>query len=272
MDGGNIMADEPQRIDLGTIIGLGILLMPVLTMWHEIAGHATACAVQGGHVATIGAFYVDCEGLSGVARLLVSCAGVMVDSALAVVAFALWRRAQGDMARLTLWLIWVTKAFVAAGYFCFSGATGVGDLGPGADGGIGPLPMPSLWRIAELAVGITAYVLLVRTAIRTLTAMLGDAAATGPARRVIAHGYYAAIGVAAVLVGLLNPIGVFITIMSAAASSFGGNAGMISIGFAVPRGPTTRPFVIRRSWAIIGLGVVVFVGFALVLGPSRHFS
>lgn len=266
------MADEPQRIDLATIIGLGLLLMPVLTMWHEIGGHATACAVQGGHVATIGAFYVDCDGLSGAASVLVSCAGVIVDSVLAVVAFSLWQRATGDMARLTLWLIWVTKAFVAAGYFCFSGATGVGDLGPGVGGGLGPLPLPYLWRAAELTVGIAAYVLLVRAAIRALTAMLGDGAATGPARRVIAHGYYATIGVAAVLVGLLNPIGLFITIMSAAASSFGGNAGMISIGFAVPSGPTTTPFVIGRGWAIIVVGLVTFVGFALVLGPSMHFG
>ncbi len=265
------MADEAQRVDLATIIGLGMVLMPVLTMWHEIGGHAAACAVQGGHVATIGAFYVACEGLSGAARLLVSCAGVMVDSVLALAAFALWRRARGDLARLTLWLIWVTKAFVAAGYFCFSGATGVGDLGPGVGGGIGPLPLPYLWRVAELAIGIVAYVLLVRAAIRTLTKMLGDSAATGPTRRVIAHGYYATIGVAAVLVGLLNPIGIFITIMSAAASSFGGNAGMISVGFAVPGGPTTKPFVIRRNWAIVAAGALLLIGFALVLGPSEHF-
>jgi hypothetical protein len=266
------MANETQRVDLVTIVGLGMLLMPVLTMWHEIGGHAAACAVQGGHVATIGAFYVACEGLSGVARLLVSCAGVMVDTILALVAFALWRRARGDLARLTLWLIWVTKAFVAAGYFCFSGATGVGDLGPGAGGGIGPLPLPYLWRIAELAIGVVTYVLLVRAAIRTLTAMLGDSAMTGTTRRVIAHGYYATIGVAAVLVGLLNPIGIFITIMSAAASSFGGNAGMVSVGFAVPGGPTTKPFVIRRNWAIVAIGAVVLAGFAWVLGPSEHFG
>jgi hypothetical protein len=265
------MADETQRVDLATIIGLGMLLMPILTMWHEIGGHAAACAAQGGHVATIGAFYVGCEGLSGAARLLVSCAGVTVDSLLALVAFMLWRRARGDLTRLTLWLVWVTKAFVAAGYFCFSGATGVGDLGPGLDGGIGPLPLPYLWRAVELGIGVVAYVLLVRAAIRTLTAMLGDSAATGSARRVIAHGYYATIGVAAVLVGLLNPIGIFITIMSAAASSFGGNAGMVSVGFAVPGGPTTKPFVIRRNWAIIAVGAVVLVGFALILGPSEHF-
>ncbi len=266
------MTDESQHVNSATIVGLGLLLMPMLTMWHEVAGHAATCAVQGGHVTTLGAFYVNCEGWSGMPRLLVSVAGVMVDSVLAVVVFGLWRRARGDMARLTLWLVWVTEAFVAAGYFCFSGVTGVGDLGPGVGGGIGLLPLPYLWRAVELAAGIAAYLLLVRAAIRALTAMLGDAAATGPARRVIAHGYYATIGVAAVLVGLLNPIGILITIMSAAASSFGGNAGMISIGFAVPRGSATKPFVIGRSWAIIAVGVVVFVGFAFALGPSRQFA
>jgi len=266
------MADEAQRVDVVTIIGLGMVLMPLLTMWHEIGGHAAACAVQGGRIATIGAFYVDCNGLGGAARLLVSCAGVMMDGVLALVAFLLWRRARGDLARLTLWLVWVTKAFVAAGYFCFSGATGVGDLGPGAHGGIGPLPLPYLWRAAELGVGVVAYVLLVRAAIRTLTVMLGDSAATGPARRIVAHGYYTTIGVVAVLVGLLNPIGMFITIMSAAASSFGGNAGMISVGFAVPGGQTTRPFVVRRNWAIVVVGVATSAAFAVFLGPSEHFS
>ena len=179
------MPEDRQRIDIVTIVGLGMLLMPLLTMWHEIGGHALSCAAQGGQIRTIGAFYVDCDGLTRIPNVVVACAGVFVDSSLALVAFALWRQATGDLARLTLWLVWVTKAFVAAGYFCFSGATGVGDLGPGTHGGIGPLPMPYLWRVAELGIGIFAYVLLVRAAIRTLTAMLGDASTTGPARRTI---------------------------------------------------------------------------------------
>ena len=266
------MAEEAQQVDMATVIGLGMVLMPVLTMWHEIGGHAAFCAAQGGRVATVGAFYVDCDGLAGARRVLVACAGVIVDSILALVAFRLWRGARGDLPRLALWLVWVTKAFVAAGYFCFSGATGVGDLGPGIGGGIGPLPLPYLWRAAELAFGIVVYILLVRAAIRAMTDMLGDAEATGPARRRIAHGYYVTIGCAAVLVGLLNPVGIFITIMSAAASSFGGNAGMISIGFAVPHGETTKNFLIARNPAIITLGAIILIGFALILGPSRHLG
>jgi hypothetical protein len=265
------MSSEQQRIDLLTIIGLGMLLMPSLTMWHEIGGHAAFCAAQGGHVATIGAFYVECTGLTGAPMLLVACAGVLVDTILTCIAYALWKRARGDRTRLVLWLIWVTKGFVAAGYFCFSGASGVGDLGPTADGGLGALAMPWLWRAGELAFGIAAYVLLVRAAIRTLTRMLGDSRATATARRIIAHGYYATIGVAAVLVGLLNPVGIFITIMSAAASSFGGNAGMISVGYAAPHGTTVRPFTVARNWPIIMGGAVLLAGFALILGPSLRF-
>ena len=54
-----------------------MLLMPLLTMWHEIGGHAAACAVQGGHGATIGAFYVDCTGLAGGAATLAAFAIVL---------------------------------------------------------------------------------------------------------------------------------------------------------------------------------------------------
>ena len=38
---------QQQRIDPVTIIGLGLILMPVLTMWHEIGGHASACLLTG---------------------------------------------------------------------------------------------------------------------------------------------------------------------------------------------------------------------------------
>lgn len=262
---------EGARIDPVTIAGLALLLLPLTTMWHEIGGHAAACAIQGGHVATIGAFYVDCTGLTGWPRIAVACAGVVVDALLALVAWTAWRRATGDFARLVLWYLWVGKGFVAAGYLCFSGFSGVGDLGPTAAGGIGPLPMPWVWRAGLLAVGAALYWRLIVAAIAGLTAMLGDAAVTKAARRAIAHLYYITLGVVAVLVGLLNPVGVFITIMSAAASSFGGNAGYISIGYAVPDGAVARAFFIERRWTIVVAGVVVSATFALLLGPSVRF-
>ena len=257
-----------QRVDWLSVAGWGALLMPLLTMWHEIGGHAAACAVQGGRVATIGAFYVECQGLSGLPDAIVASAGVAINIVLAFAAHALWRRATNYLARLVLWLVWVSEAFVAAGYFCFSGITGVGDFGTGADGALSGLPMPLVWRVTETLVGIVAYIAIVRAGTGALTTMLGTGSATRPARRRIAHVYYLACGMGAVLVGLLNPVGLFVTIMSAAASSSGGLAGFISIGFAARGDNAPKAFTVARQWPVIVIGAIMLSGFALVLGPS----
>ena len=62
-----------------------------------------------------------------------------------------------------------------------------------------------------------------------------------------------------------------ITIMSAAASSFGGLAGFITIGFATASEGEPKEFAIERNWVVIVLGAVTLAAFALILGPSRHF-
>lgn len=103
-----------QQVDWLTMAGWGMLLMPLLTMWHEIGGHAAACVLQGGKTAAVGAFYVQCEGLDRWPDALVAVAGVLVNVALSLGALLLWRRARDDHARLVLWLIWLGEAFVAA--------------------------------------------------------------------------------------------------------------------------------------------------------------
>lgn len=266
------MAQDETRIDPVTIIGLGLILLPVLTMWHEIGGHAATCVALGGKLISIGAFYVDCDSASVASRRLVACAGVTVDTLLALAAWQLWRRATGDLARLVLFYVMIGKGFVASGYFLFSGVSGFGDLGPTPGNGLEGLSHPWLWRVLFIAIGGFVYYRLVRAAILALNAMLGDTAETKVARRRIAHLFYGTLGLDAVLVGLLNPIGIFITIMSAAASSFGGNAGFVSIGFTVPSGSAARSFTIGRSWVILAIGVVVSAGFALILGPTLRFG
>jgi hypothetical protein len=260
-----------QRIDWLTMAGLGLLLMPLLTMWHEIGGHAAVCALQGGRVKTIGAFYVECDDVSGLGMFFVAVAGVFVNAVLAVTAYLLWRRSISDTARITLWLIWVSEAFVASGYFLFSGVTGYGDLGLGEGGALSGFGLTWPCQIIEIVIGIASYILLVRAAIRALNTMIGKGPATRRVRRLIAHVYYASAGAAAVLVGLLNPVGIVITVMSAAASSFGGLAGFISIGYAVGDEGEAVPIVLHRNLAIVSAGVAASIAFALILGPSLQF-
>lgn len=102
--------------------------------------------------------------------------------------------------------------------------------------------------------------------------MIGDGPETRYVRRLIAHVYYASAGVAAILVGLLNPLGIVITIMSAAASSFGGLAGFISIGYAVGNSGSARPILLPRNLLVIVAGVIAIAAFAFLLRPSLHFT
>jgi hypothetical protein len=149
--------------------------------------------------------------------------------------------------------------------------SGLGDLGPGEGGGIGPLANPLVWRIGLTIVGAFAYWRLALFASRRLNDMLGSSPEIRADRRTIAHVYYLAMGVAAVIVGLFNPVGLFVLLASAAASTFGGNAGLISIGFAVPKCGERSDFAVGRHWPIVVAGLAATIAFAVVLGPSIHF-
>lgn len=260
-------------VDRITVAGIALLLMPTLTMVHEIGGHAATCMLTGGKLTELGAFYVNCDSESLIARRLVAISGMAMDAALGGVAYLVWRRLlHGDLPRLIGWYVWLSLCFSAAGYFLFSGLSGIGDLGPGEGGGLGPLPYPLVWRAAFTAFGLWAYVHLVKTGIKTLNSMIGQGMKTRQARRTIAHGFYLVLCAAAVVASIPNPVGLFVTLASATAASFGGKAGLISIGYST-RGPgEPQSFEIGRNWVIIAAGVAASAAFALVLGPTIRFA
>jgi hypothetical protein len=264
--------NKPQ-VDVVTVIGLALLLMPLLTMTHEIGGHAAMCVATGGRLVELGAFYVNCDSPDDAARRLVAVAGIVVDAGLGGLAFLVWRKLlKSDLARLTGWYVWLSLTFSAAGYFLFSGVSGIGDLGPDGDGGIGPLPYPWAWRVLFALGGGLAYWHLVKVGMKTLNSMIGQGPDTQSARRTAGHGFYAALCVAAVLASLPNPVGLFVTLASAIAASFGGKAGLISIGYATHETGEARLLVIRRSWLLLAIGLAASLTFAAVLGLTLRFG
>src|SRR3546814_18425199 len=102
--------------------------------------------------------------------------------------------------------------------------------------------------------------------------MLGDSPATKATRSTIAHGYYLVAGVAAVLTGLLNPVGLFILLMSDAASSFGGLAGFLSNGFAVPKGAPETGLAVGRLLPLFVAGFLPTLAFSPFYGPPPRFG
>ena len=258
------------RVDMWTLAGLALLLLPLLTMAHELGGHALAC-VASGHLPTeLGAYYIECPGTGEVSRRLVAMAGTGMDVLLAMLALFAWRRAKRSLPQLTWWIVFTVKGMVAGGYWMFSGVSNLGDWGPDVGGGIGPLPWPWLWRVLMFAVGLCVYIAVVRRAIRMLREMLGGGELAGRTQWRIAMTVYVVGGVSAVLVSLFNPLGIAITLMSAVASSFGGTAGLFNVAYARPGEQPSRDFAIGRHYILVAAGLLMTLSFAAVLGPTIY--
>lgn len=258
------------QVDRWTLIGLSLLLLPLLTMAHELGGHALTCVALGQHPTELGAFYIECPSAVGTAGRLVAMAGTSMDVLVFVLGFFAWRHARRPLLRLALWIVFTVKGMVAAGYWLFSGVTGFGDWGPGAGGGIGPLPDPWLWRIGFTVVGLIAYIAVVRLAMRTLDEMLGGGADATRTRRQVAMTVYIVGGASALLVSLMNPHGFVIVLMSAVAATFGGTAGLFNVAFHAEQSGPAADFCVGRHWGLLAIGAIVLLAYAAVLGPTVY--
>lgn len=257
-----------SRIDVWTVVGLALLLLPLLTMAHELMGHALACVATGHQPSQLGAYYVQCSGDGGWSRRLVAMAGTGMDVLLACIGLLLWHLSRRPLPRLVWWIVFAVKGMVAAGYWMFSGLTNLGDWGPATGGGIGPLPWPWAWRVLLFAVGLVAYVAVTRKAIGMMGVMLGGGPAAQRTQWTVAMTLYVVGGVAALLVSLFNPLGIFITLVSAVASSFGGTAGLFNVAYARSRELPSTDFAVGRRPSLLVAGVVLTMAFAAVLGPT----
>jgi len=257
-------------VDAWTLVGLALLLMPLLTMAHELLGHAVACVATGHQPSQLGAYYVECPGTQGWSSRIVAMAGTCVDVVLAVLAYLAWRRLRRPLPRLTAWAVFAVKGMVAAGYWMFSGVTNLGDWGPDVGGGLGPLPWPWLWRVGLFVVGLVAYIQIVRAAIRMLAVMLGGGDQAARTKRQIAMTLYVVGGVSALLVGLFNPLGMVITLTSAVAASFGGTAGLFNVAYSRRPDLPGQDFQIGRAPVLMVFGVLMTAAFAVALGPTIY--
>lgn len=257
-------------VDRVTVIGLALLLFPLLTIGHELLGHALTCVATGHRPSELGAFYVECPGTGFWSAKLVAMAGTSVDVILCAVGYWGWRVTHRPLLRLGWWMVFAIKGMVAAGYWCFSGLTNLGDWGPNAGGGLAPMPFPWLLRALLLTIGVVAYIAIVRAAIGMLAQMLGGGQQAWRTQRSIALTLYFSGGAWAVAVGLFNPVGIAIMLMSAVASTFGGTAGLWNVAYARQRESAPADFIVRRHWAVMAAGLAASVAFAAVLGPTLY--
>ncbi|MEP6898322.1 MAG: hypothetical protein ABI870_07310 [Rhodanobacter sp.] len=264
------LAPVRPSVDTWTLIGLVLLLSPLLTMAHELLGHALTCMAVGHVPSELGAYYVNCPDTSGWRKLVVSMAGTGVDVVVAILAYFAWRAARRPLVRLSLWIVFAVKGMVAAGYWMFSGITTIGDWGIAKDGGLGLLPHAWILRSLLTIVGLVGYIGVVRIATGMLVRMLGGREQAAFVQRKIAMTVYFVGGACAFLVSLLNPQGFVITLVSAIAASFGGTAGMFNVAFRPVGSRPPTDFHVRRHYAIVAAGIAMTLAFAIVLGPTVY--
>jgi len=194
-----------------------------------------------------------------------------------VVSLKLFDRASRSNPQLKyfLWLFATTNLMVAAGYVLFSGVAGIGDLGTGQYGLFYQVQPEWVYRVGLAIVGAVSYYGVIRVAIRKLDSFIGGEGEERVNRaQMISLVSYLTGGVVAVLIGLLNPYGLVIVLVSSVASSMGGTSGMAWMMQLLDRKKNTgeAPFTMGRSWGWIVSSVVFLLAYTVFFGPTIYFK
>ena len=265
------MDQRTARIDLPTVAAMAAIVFLGSTLLHEAGGHGGACLAVGGRPMALGAFYFDCDGrdLNVWANRAVAAAGNTMNLLSAIVAWIAFGATRTGGLRLVWWLVFAINGFVWAGYFLFSGVSGVGDWGD--EGVLEGVAAVAPWRIGLAVIGGALYFLIARAAARMIGKLVGGSVAGRGAARAIAWTAYFTGGVISVLIGLMNPVGIFIVIASAAASSFGGASGLLWLARFTPQNGLAGTLALQRNWAVIVVAIIASAAYAYLLGPSIIF-
>ncbi len=258
-----------------TLIAISALAYIAAVGLHEHLGHTLACSILGSHPTEIGAFYVNCDhsGMSDLSIRLVALAGPVVSMLIGLAGFSILRRVPPSTSAFYyfIWLLGSLGFMSATGYLLFSGITGLGDFGTSRDGLFYQATPAWLWRVGLTIAGIVSYLLTIRIAVREIDPHIGG---MGRPRikyaRQLALTSYLTGAVVSIAVGLLNPHGLVIVAISAAASSLGASSGLLWMMQLLNRNQqVSMPgLVIERSWWWIIVGTAVTIVYALVLGPT----
>ena len=267
------MSDTPQAPtqnaaldDIPTVSAISIVATMLSTMLHEGLGHA-AVAIATLHAAGT---LTTVAWSSAQDSRLVAAGGTLVNLTAALVFWLLLRAARNasPWLRFFLFITMAFNLFTGTGYFFFSGVSDFGDWAQVIQG----LNPHWLLRIGLIVLGVVSYWGAMIAVGTCLVRYLGVPASDRTRfRRLTWVPYFAALIIEAVA-GLRNPFGVRYVFESALAASAGGHCALLFLVYYVPKsvkpGPNSQ--LVSRSYAWIGVSVVLALVFILVLGPGIH--
>jgi len=267
------VTDTVAPLDALTVGAIGILAYMLGNVLHEGAGHGGACLLVGAKPLVLSSVHFECS----LDSRLVMAGGTLVNLLAGALFFALGRCTGRSDPRLKyfFWISMTVNLFTGTGYFLFSGIGGIGDWGDFIQG-LGP---QWVWRIGLTIFGAVTYLLAARISLLELRPLIGSTKEQRYRRavRLSAIPYFAG-GILMCIAGALNPKGMILILISAAASTFGGTSGLmwstnwLNRGTMIPYGPPAEPLPIQRSWPLIVAAGAIAIAFIAVLGPSVRLA
>jgi len=263
------------KTDLLTIGAVSAFSLILAILVHEHGGHALACAAQGGRLLELGAFYVDCEyaSVSELGYRFIAFAGPLASFLAGLVGILLFDRSSRLRAqqKFFFWHFATVNWMIAAGYLIFSGMLGIGDFGFDQNGVFYQAQPEWLVRAGLTVLGLAAYIGVVLLSVRKMDSFIGGETQERIARaQTLSFTAWVAGGIAAVLIGLLNPHGIVLVLVSSLASCVGGTSGLAWMMQLMKSKTVTgeSPFIVERNRAwIVGSGIFLLI-YAILLGPT----
>jgi hypothetical protein len=256
-----------------TVGSIGILAYMLGNVLHEGMGHGGACLLVGAKPLVLTSVHFECS----LESRLVMAGGTLANLLAGAVFFVLGRLTDPRFPRLKyfFWISMTVNLFTGTGYFLFSGIGGIGDWGAFIQG-LGP---QWLWRIGLTIFGAVTYLLAARISLLELRPLIGSDKKQRYqyAVRLSTIPYFAG-GILMCIAGTLNPKGMILILISAAASTFGGTSGLmwttdwLNRGMLIPYGPPAEPMPIQKSWPLIVAACAIAIAFIGVLGPGVRLA
>ncbi len=269
---------DASGLDPWTVGALAVVAYCIGNVVHEGLGHGGACVLVGGRPQELNAIFFECsiEGLPPAARRWLAAGGSIANLLVCVPAWSALQRLPRDAGRgrAFAWLLLSVNLLTPFGYLLFSGLGSIGDWAVVIRG----LEPTLAWRGALAVAGAVLYFLVApRLLMPPLEPFLGAGTERRQARaRTLALLPYLVGGLTFVLAGLLNPHGLYLVLISAAAASFGGTSLLAWYPALWARRPAASaesvPLGVPRSRAWLVAAAVTFILFVGILGPGVRFG
>jgi hypothetical protein len=261
---------KPGTRNFPAIIAISVVAFAAANLLHEGAGHGGACWLAGGHAKALSTVHFECSRGSR----FVSAGGTLVNLIAGLLCWIRIRflRHKSGHVRYFVWLLMTVNLLQAGGYLLFSG---LGNFGDWADVIAGLTPV-WLWRTGLTVLGAVSYVLAVWLALLELRPFLAaNDWRRGGAKDLTLVPYITG-GILYTVAGFLNPVGMMLVGLSAAAASFGGTSGMAWmtqwLGSRFVRKSRSPCFTLQhsRGWLIAAfITASLFIG---LLGRGIRFT